>query len=180
MDEWRGLPPDVKALVQDVFGNAQRLQAMVEDESDARDLLLQVAGADLAEEALTDMAAALVMWTVANAASFKRARTRVFQERACFLPASSSGSALPADIRDQLVSSDGVLLRKVHHSRLSQRLADAGNDQKRETLEEEERFKFSLIIPNGLRRLIFQWWCRFGKRPTRPRHGRGFAAAAGL
>ena len=77
-----------------------------------------------------------------NAASFKRARTRVFQERACFLPASSSGSVGPADIYDQLVSSDVVLLRKVHLSRLSQRLADAGNDKKRETLEEEERFKF--------------------------------------
>ena len=25
MDEWRGLPPEVKALVQGVFGNAQRL-----------------------------------------------------------------------------------------------------------------------------------------------------------
>ena len=32
---------------------------MVEDESDARDLLLQVAGTDLADEALSDMAAAL-------------------------------------------------------------------------------------------------------------------------
>ena len=136
MDEWRGLPEDVKSLVQGVFGNAQRLQARIEDESDARVLLLQVAGTGLAEEVLSDMAAALVKWTVENAASFKRARTRVFQERACFLPASSSGSAWPADVYDQLVSSDIVLLRKVHHSRLSQKLADAGNEKKREALEE--------------------------------------------
>ena len=46
--------------MQGVLGNAQRLQAMVEDESDARDLLLQVAGTVLADEALSDMAAALV------------------------------------------------------------------------------------------------------------------------
>ena len=146
MDEWRGLPEDVKSLVQGVFGNAQRLQAMIVGEGDARGLLLQVAGADLAEEALTDMAAALVMWTVANAASFKRARTRVFQERACILPASPSGSALPADIHDQLVSSDVVLLRKVHLSRLSLKLAVAGNEKMRETLEEEVRIKYCLIV----------------------------------
>ena len=60
MDEWRGLPEEVKSLVQGVFGNAQRLQAMVEDESDARGLLMQVAGTVLADEALSDMAAALV------------------------------------------------------------------------------------------------------------------------
>ena len=60
MDEGRGLPEEAKSWVQGVFGYAQRLQAMVEDESDARDLLLQVAGTDLADEALSDMAAALV------------------------------------------------------------------------------------------------------------------------
>ena len=136
MDEWRGMPEDVKSLVQGVFGNAQRLQARIEDESDARDLLFPVAGTGLAEEVLADMAAALVKWTVENAASFKRARTRVFQERACFLPSSSSGSAWPADFYDQLVSSDIVLLRNVHHSRLSQKLADAGKEKKREALEE--------------------------------------------
>ena len=43
---------------------------MVEDESDARDLLLQVAGTDLADEALSGMAAALVKLTVEDAASF--------------------------------------------------------------------------------------------------------------
>ena len=58
MDEWRGLPVDVKSLVQGVFGYAQQWQA------------------------LADMAAALVKWTVENAASFKGARTRIFQERA--------------------------------------------------------------------------------------------------
>ena len=60
MDEWRGLPEEVKSLVQGVFGNAQRLLAMVEEECVVRDLLLQVAGTDLADEALSDMAAALV------------------------------------------------------------------------------------------------------------------------
>ena len=47
MDEWRGLPEEVLNLVQGVYGNAQRLQSMIEDESDARDLLLQVARTDL-------------------------------------------------------------------------------------------------------------------------------------
>ena len=60
MNEWRGLPEEVKSLVQGVFGNAQRLQARIEDESDARVLLSQVAGTGLAEVGLADRAAALV------------------------------------------------------------------------------------------------------------------------
>jgi hypothetical protein len=42
MDEWRGLPEDVRSLVHGVFGNAQRLQAMIEVVDDAKDLLVQV------------------------------------------------------------------------------------------------------------------------------------------
>jgi hypothetical protein len=146
MDEWRGLPDDVRSLVHSAFGNAQRLQAMVEDVDDAKDLLVQVAGTVLADDVLTDMAVALLKWTVENAAGFKRARTRILRERACFLPATSSGSARPADVYDQLVSSDVVLLRKAHHSRLSRKLADTGSEKIRETLEEEERIRYSLVI----------------------------------
>jgi hypothetical protein len=76
---------------------------MIEVVEDAKDLLVQVAGTVLAVDVLTDMAAALLKGTVENAVSFKRAHTQIFQERACFLPASSSGSARPADVYDQRV-----------------------------------------------------------------------------
>jgi hypothetical protein len=50
MDEWRGLPEVVRSLVHGVFGNAQRLQAMLDDVDDAKDLLGQVAGTVLADD----------------------------------------------------------------------------------------------------------------------------------
>jgi hypothetical protein len=93
LDEWRGLPEVVRSLVHDVFGKAQLRQAMVEDVDEAKDLLVQVAGTVLAEDVWTDTAAALLKWTAENAAGFKRARTRILQERVCILPATSSGSA---------------------------------------------------------------------------------------
>jgi hypothetical protein len=50
MDEWRGLPEVVRSLVHGVVGNAQRLQAMLDDVDDAKDLLGQVAGTVLADD----------------------------------------------------------------------------------------------------------------------------------
>jgi hypothetical protein len=52
-------------------------------------------------------------------------------------------------------SSEVVLLRKAHPSRLAQRLAVTGSEEKRETLEEKERIKFSLIIAEWIQEAHF-------------------------
>jgi hypothetical protein len=79
-----------------------------------------------------------------------------------------------------------VLLRKAHHSRLAQRLADTGSEKKRETLEEEERIKFSLIVAEWIQEAHFpvvlqiletanlaEIWKRLGgRRRAKTRHNR--------
>ena len=99
---------------------------------------VKLAGADLAESVLAEMASSFHKWTVDSTAGFKRTQTRVLRERSGFLPIVHTGSTNPVDVYDQLFSAEVGHRRKVHQSRLSQKLAGEGNERKRKTLEEEE------------------------------------------